>query len=77
MVELDPFEHTVSEADAGDVFFHRAELPHLILVQPFGLPFFMVDLNGPSMTTDAQDPPRTPMQAVGDIKLGFVREVFL
>lgn len=50
---------------------NRLEVPQLILVQPFGLPLFMIDFNGPAVTSDAGDARRLPIQAVRDIEPEF------
>ena len=52
-----------------------AEVPQLILVQPFGLAFLVVDFNGPAMATNTGDACRLPHQAVADEKDGAVRQV--
>jgi len=39
-------QETVDHGDQGDVSFHGAEVPQLILVKPFGLAFFVIDFNG-------------------------------
>src|SRR4030065_369543 len=54
-----------------------AEVPQLILIQPFGLAFLVVDFNGPAVTANARDPGRLPDQAVADEKSRIVREVSL
>ena len=54
-----------------------AEMPQLILIQPFGLAFLVVDFNGPAVTANACNPGRLPDQAVADEKGRIVREVSL
>ena len=54
-----------------------AEVPQLILVQPFGLAFLVVDFNGPAMAPNTGDACRLPHQAVADEKDGAVRQVSL
>jgi len=35
--------------------FDGAEVPQLILIQPFRLAFLVIDLNGPAVATNARD----------------------
>ena len=52
-----------------------AEVPQLILVQPFGLAFLVVDFNGPAMAPNAGDARRLPHQAVADVKDGIICQI--
>ena len=54
-----------------------AEVPQLILVQPFGLAFLVVDFNGPAMAPNAGDARGLPHQAVADVEDGIVRQIRL
>ena len=48
-------QHAVDHGNQGDMSFDSAEVPQLILVQPFGFAFFVIDFNGPTMATNARD----------------------
>jgi len=54
-----------------------AEVPQLILIQPFGLAFLVVDFNGPAMASNASDAWRLPYQTVADEKDGIVCQIRL
>ena len=53
------------------------KVPYLILVQPLGLAFLVIDFHRPAVTTDASDANGLPMQAVRVVKDRRVREVWL
>jgi hypothetical protein len=54
-----------------------AEVPQLILVQPFGLAFLVVDFNGPAMVPNAGDASSLPDQAVAAVEDGIVCQIRL
>jgi hypothetical protein len=57
-------QQAVHDGDQGDMPFDGAEVPQLILVQPFRLAFLVVDFNGPEVATNAGDPRGLTHQAV-------------
>src|SRR3989337_1291374 len=64
-VMLGGAQQTVNLSDQGDMAFNRLEVPQLILVQPFGLAFFMIDFNGPAVAPDTGDARSLPPETVG------------
>ncbi len=55
--------------------FNSLEAPQLILIQPFGFAFFMIDFNGPAMAADVANTLGLPLQALGDVKHRVVGQV--
>src|SRR5512139_892892 len=54
-----------------------AEVPQLILIQPFGLAFLVIDFHRPAMASNAGDAGSMPGQAVANVKGWIVREIRL
>ncbi len=52
------------------------QVPYLILVEPILLAPFVIDFNGPELVTDTDDARSLPMQAVRDVRNGFICQVF-
>jgi len=65
-VVLGGAQQAVDNGDESDMSFHGSEVPKLILVQPFGLAFLVIDFHGPPMTVDAGDACGLPRQAIRD-----------
>lgn len=57
--------------------FNAPEVPQLILIQPFRLPFLVIDFNGPAVAPNPGDPRHLPDQAIADEKNGRVGQVRL
>src|SRR3990172_12294722 len=53
------------------------EIPQLILIQPFGLAFLVIDFNGPAMASNTRDACRLPDQTVTHEKCRGVRQIRL
>ena len=70
-------QYAIDHGNQGDMSFNGAEAPHLILVQPFGLAFFVIDFNRPAMTANAGDALCPPDQTVADVEGRFVLQVSL
>jgi hypothetical protein len=56
---------------------YRLKIPDLILVEPIYFTFFVIDFNGPTMASDACDPPGLPLQLVTDEVGARIREISL
>ncbi len=76
-VVLGRSQQAVHHGDQGDISFNAPEVPELIPIQPFRLPFLVIDFNGPAVAPNPGDPRRLPDQAIADEKNGRVGQVRL
>ena len=65
----------VGHGHQGDVFADRLKVPYLILRDPVGLAFLVIDFHRPAMPSDAGG--GVPGEAIGDEKPGVIRQVLL
>ena len=72
-VMLGGSQDAVDHGNQGDMALNGAEVAQLILIQPFGLAFLVIDFNGPAVAANAGDACGVPVQAVADEKGGVVR----
>ena len=70
-------QETVGHGDQGDMFFNRLEIPYLMLIETFGLAFFMIDFNRPAMASNSGDATRLPIQAIRNKQARGIRQVGL
>lgn len=46
------------------------KVPNLVLIEPIRFALFVIDFNGPAMTSDAGDPPSLPFQLITEVVNG-------
>ena len=67
----------IGHGHQGDVFTDRREVPYLILREPVGLAFLVIDFHRPAMPSDAGEGGGVPGEAIGDEEPGGIRQVLL
>ena len=70
-------QSTVGDGDEGDMPVERRKIPDLILIQAINFALFVIDFNGPAVTSAARDALGWPVQSVGDKERGRSRQVSL
>ena len=56
---------------------YRLKVTHLILIESISFALFMIDFNGPAVSSNARDARGLPVQFVGDEEPGRIRQVRL
>ena len=51
---------------------YRLKVPDLILIESISFALFVIDFNGPAVTSDARDARRLPVQFVRDKERGRI-----
>ena len=70
-------QYAIGDGDEGDMPVYRLKVPDLIFVEPIHFALFVIDLNGPAVTSNPSDPLGLPVQLVGDEEPGGVGQVGL
>ena len=70
-------QYAIDDGDQANVSLDGLQVPHLILVEPFGLTLLVINFNGPAVASNARDARRLPVQAVRDKENRAITQVRL